>query len=47
MADRVHTLARLTPRMLAQSRVIAKGNRIRDVQGIGRVAVKRQRVHAL
>jgi hypothetical protein len=24
--------AELTPRMLAQSRVIAKGNRIRDVQ---------------
>ncbi len=32
MADRDHTLARVTPRMLAQSRVIAKGNRIRDVQ---------------
>ena len=83
MADRDRTLARLTPRMLAQSRVIAKVNRIRDVQrlvrtyggkasqwvkkssprfeidrhhyeyhwyehpGIGRVEVKRQRVHAL
>ncbi len=83
MADRDRTLARLTPRMLAQSRVIAKGNRRRDVQrlvrtyggkvsqwvkknsprfeigkyhyeyhwyehpGIGRVEVKRQRVHAL
>ena len=32
MADRDHTLARLTSRMLSQSRVIAKGNRIRDVQ---------------
>jgi len=47
MADRDRTFALLTPRMLAQSRVIAKGKRMRDVQGIGRVAVKRQRVHAL
>ena len=32
MADRDYPLARLTPRMLEQSRVIAKGNRIGDVQ---------------
>jgi hypothetical protein len=32
MTERSRTLGQLTPRMLAQSRVIAKGNRIRDVQ---------------
>ena len=32
MAERSRTIGKLTPRMLAQSRVIAKGNRIRDVQ---------------
>ena len=36
MADRDRTLARLTPRMLAQSRVLAKGNRILDVQRLVR-----------
>jgi hypothetical protein len=76
-------MGKLTPRMLAQSRVIAKGNRIRDVQrlvqtyggkrstwvkksspafvlgqyyyeyhwyehpGIGRVELKRKRVHTV
>ena len=32
MTERSQTIGQLTPRMLAQSRVIAKGNRIRDVQ---------------
>jgi hypothetical protein len=32
MAERSRAIGRLTSRMLAQSRVIAKGNRIRDVQ---------------
>ena len=32
MSERARTIEQLTPRMLAQSRVIAKGNRIRDVQ---------------
>ena len=32
MTERARTIEQLTPRMLAQSRVIAKGNRIRDVQ---------------
>jgi len=32
MAERSRTIGKLTPRMLAQARVIAKGNRIRDVQ---------------
>jgi hypothetical protein len=32
MTERSRPLGQLTPRMLAQSRVIAKGNRIRDVQ---------------
>ena len=32
MTERRQALVNLTPRMLAQSRVIAKGNRIRDVQ---------------
>ena len=81
MTERAQMIGQLTPRMLAQSRVIAKGNRIRDVQrlvatyggkrstwvkksspvftagrhdyeyhwyehpGIGRVELKRQRVH--
>jgi hypothetical protein len=44
MADRDHTLARLTPRMLAQSRIIAKGYEHPD---LGRVEVKRQRVQAI
>ena len=81
MTERCQAIVNLTPRMIAQSRVIAKGNRIRDVQrlvaayggkrsrwvkkssprfeigrhqyeyhwyehpGIGRVELKRQRVH--
>jgi hypothetical protein len=81
MTERRQAIVNLTPRMIAQSRVIAKGNRIRDVQrlvatyggkrsrwvkksspcfeigrhqyeyhwyehpGIGRVELKRQRVH--
>ena len=32
MTERARASGTLTPRMLAQSRVIAKGNRIRDVQ---------------
>ena len=32
MTERARGIGQLTPRMLAQSRVIAKGNRIRDVQ---------------
>ncbi|MGH8058179.1 MAG: hypothetical protein ACREOH_13250 [Candidatus Entotheonellia bacterium] len=32
MTERRRTIGKLTPRMLAQSRVIAKGNRIRDAQ---------------
>jgi len=32
MAERSRTIGKLTPRMLAQAQVIAKGNRIRDVQ---------------
>lgn len=32
MTERAREIITLTPRMLAQSRVIAKGNRIRDVQ---------------
>ena len=32
MRERRRTIGQLTPRMLAQSRVIAKGDRIRDVQ---------------
>ena len=34
MAERSRAIGRLTSHMLAQSRVIAKGNRIRDVQRI-------------
>ena len=81
MTERHQAIVNLTPRMIAQSRVIAKGNSIRDVQrlvdtyggkrsrwvkkssprfeigrhqyeyhwyehpGIGRVELKRQRVH--
>ena len=32
MTERARSMGKLTPRMLAQSRVIAKGHRIRDVQ---------------
>ena len=32
MTERARPMGKLTSRMLAQSRVIAKGNRIRDVQ---------------
>lgn len=32
MAGRVPSIGQLTPQMLARSRVIAKGKRIRDVQ---------------
>ena len=32
MTERSRGIGQLTPRMLAQSRVIAKGNRMRDVQ---------------
>jgi hypothetical protein len=32
MTERRHTTGKLTRHMLAQSRVIAKGNRIRDVR---------------
>ena len=32
VAERVSSKGQLTPQMLAQSRVIAKGKRIRDVQ---------------
>jgi hypothetical protein len=32
MTERRQAIVNLTPRMIAQSRVIAKGNRIRDVQ---------------
>ena len=32
MTERTRAIGKLTSRMLAQSRVIAKGNRIRDVQ---------------
>jgi len=32
MTERARPMGKLTPRMLAQSRVIAKGNRIRDVE---------------
>jgi len=32
MTERTRAIGKLSPRTLAQSRVIAKGNRIRDVQ---------------
>ena len=32
MTERSRPMGKLTPRMLAQSRVIAKGNRIRDIE---------------
>ena len=32
MTESARSMGKLTPHMLAQSRVIAKGNRIRDVQ---------------
>ncbi len=44
MTERARSIGKLTPRMLAQSRVIAKGNRIRDVQRlIERYGGKRSR----
>jgi hypothetical protein len=30
--EKIYSIGELTPRMIARSRVIAKGNRIRDVQ---------------
>jgi len=36
MTAQARPMGKLTPRMLAQSRVIAKGNRIRDVQRLVR-----------
>lgn len=44
MTESSRAIVSLTPRMLAQSRVIAKGNRIRDVQRlVNRYGGKRSR----